>query len=173
CWRQADAPASISIGGRAQIQHAIDRSLCSDGIAAGGSRFVCRNRLSSLTTDKRDWDSSRPRRNTPTHSAFDDGSRNEIDADRCNDRICRSNSGHTSNEKSFVCSRAHRSNDLWHFLGSADRRRIIGLFYPCATGNESRSTSRAKIRITFVDQGGRTKMKAVSRRRVISTLATG
>jgi hypothetical protein len=71
-------------------------------------------RLFSLATNERDWNSSRPRRNTSTHPAFDDRSRDEIDADRCNDRSCWSDSGHTFNEEPFVCSGAHRSNDLWH-----------------------------------------------------------
>lgn len=115
-------------------------------LAAAGLYAVIAYLVSQGT--ERDWDSSCPRRNTSTHPAFDDRSRDEIDADRCNDRSCWSDSGHTFNEEPFVCSGAHRSNDLWHFLCRFDRRRIGGLLYPGTTAHESRSTSRAEIRIT-------------------------
>ena len=74
-------------GGRTQIQYGVDSGLCGNGIAAGCRRSVCSDRLFSLATDERDWDSSRTRRNTSTHPAFDDGPGNEIDADRCSDRV--------------------------------------------------------------------------------------
>src|SRR5215203_207782 len=56
--------------------------------------------------------------------------------------------GYLLNEEPFVCSGAHGSNDLWHFLCRFDRRSIVGLLYPGTTRNESRSISRAEIRIT-------------------------
>ena len=62
-------------------------------------------------------------------------------------RICRCDSDHTFDEDPFVCSGAERSNDLCHFFDRFNRRRIVGMLYSGTTGNESRSTSCAEIRI--------------------------
>lgn len=122
--------------------------LCSHRAAAGCGRVVCSDRLSGLAKDQRDRDSSRTRRHASTRSAFDDEPGNEINADRCSDRLCWSDSDHASNEEPFVCGSAQRCNDLWRFLCRFDPRSIVGLLYSGTTSNESGSAGRAEVRIT-------------------------
>jgi hypothetical protein len=145
---QTDESFFSSGGGRTQIQYGADRGLCGNGIATGCRWSICSDRLFSLATDERDWNSPRTRRRTSTHPAFNDGAGDEIDADRNSDRDRWSHHRHTPDEEPFVCSSAQRCNDLWHFLSHFDRRRIVGLLYPGATSHESRSANRAEIRMT-------------------------